>query len=56
MPKDSLNDVHICAEKVLMTTEELKNRIPVSDMPRPLSVRLASRLPISSRARIIACW
>ena len=31
MPKDSLNDVHICAEKVLMTPEELKNRIPVSD-------------------------
>ena len=31
MPKDSLNDVHICAEKVLMTPEELKTRIPVSD-------------------------
>lgn len=34
MPKDSLNDVHICAEKVLMTPEELKNRIPVSDETR----------------------
>ena len=31
MPKDSLNDVHICAEKVLLTPAELKSRIPVSD-------------------------
>lgn len=31
MQKDALNNVHISAEQVLITPEELKNQFPLSD-------------------------
>ena len=56
MQKDALNNVHISAEQVLITPEELKNQFPLSADDENEIATARNTIANILQGAIIACW
>lgn len=56
MQKDSLNNVHISAEQILITPEELKNQFPLSENDQYSIERARKTIADIIQGEIRVCW
>lgn len=56
MQKDALNNVHISAEQILITPEELKNQFPLSANDENEIATARKTIADILQGAITACW